>query len=166
MSRRLKTAAVLAVTIPAALTPSPTLAAAKAYLIKNDDRCLTYAVDRTPAKLGFRAQANYCPSTEFDGYLWKRTARSQLAVTYQGRTYCLGTPKGTAVQVGRCGSDLKRQQFAFPVVKEGVWDTVVQIKWKHLRNTCLYHNPRRPWEISAAPCLRTSSDQHWVMVRR
>ncbi|MGR6913943.1 hypothetical protein ACU635_06780 [[Actinomadura] parvosata] len=165
MSRRSTVAAVLALAIPAALVPSSALAAPKTYLIRNDDRCLTYAADHTPTDLGFRAQANYCPSTKFDGYLWQRTARSQLAITYRGRTYCLGAPKGTAVQVGRCGGD-KRQQFTFPVVKEGVWDTVVKIRWKHLRNLCLHHNVRRPWQISAVTCGRSGSDQHWVMVRR
>ncbi|MEV1003024.1 hypothetical protein [Nonomuraea sp. NPDC050202] len=62
MSRRSTLAAVLALAIPAALVPSPALAAPKTYLIKYDDHCLTYAADRTPAELGFRAQANHCPS--------------------------------------------------------------------------------------------------------
>lgn len=164
MHRRLKlTAAALAVTAVAVLNPAPALAA-RGFLIKQGDQCLTYGIDHTPRKVGYRAWGFSCQVEE--GYLWKRTKRGQLAVTYRGRTLCLSAPSGTLVLMRRCGSDLKRQQFTFPVVKRLWFDKIVLIKWKNLPNTCLYLDAYGPYsfgQISAMTCEPGNSGQQWLI---
>lgn len=158
-------AAGLAVTAVVTLNPAPALAA-QGFRFKNGDRCLTFGDDHTSARAGFRAWGNYCPS-DSDGYLWKRTKRSQLVVTYRGRTHCLSTPSGTRVRVRRCGSDPKREVFTFPVVgRLQISGQIVLIKWKNLPDTCLWldtsDSPRSGW-IHAMPCEPGNGGQRWLI---
>ncbi|MEU7744680.1 ricin-type beta-trefoil lectin domain protein [Nonomuraea sp. NPDC049158] len=162
MSIRAKIAKVaLAATVLATLTPTAPALADSGYVIKNVSTlmCLTIRGDSSTRRMGNIARTWEC-RPGLQGYLWNRTARSQLASADFHGKLCIGAPKGPLVLVRRCGSDLKHQRFTFSTIKTNYGDWFL-IKWTGLSPaTCLNSNDKG--QVFGSPCDPGSTNQSWT----
>jgi hypothetical protein len=163
MRRPAKIATVaLAATVLAALAPAAPALADRGYVIRNvsTGMCLTIGGDTSTRRMGNIARTWEC-QPGFQGYLWNRTARSQLASADTGGKLCIGAPKGPLVLVRRCGSDLKHQRFTFSTIKTNYGDRLL-IKWKGVSPaTCLNSNDKG--QVFGSRCDPVSTNQNWTL---
>ncbi|MEU7852820.1 ricin-type beta-trefoil lectin domain protein [Nonomuraea sp. NPDC049141] len=151
----------LAATVLTTLTPTAPALADSGYVIKNVSTlmCLTIAGDSSTRRMGNIARTWEC-QPGLQGYLWNRTARSQLASADFHGKLCIGAPKGPLVLVRRCGADLKHQRFTFTTIKTNFGDRFL-IKWKGMSpDTCLNSNDKG--QVFGSRCDPGNTNQNWT----